>query len=216
MVLPCSSGRCLRCRLSTIARLVRSFLRCRALNISEAPDKRSTIGFRLVGRSSGCRGCSRSSVSLRVASRPRWPCRPPAAGMLPAAPKPPTGRAVSRYARVSFRLARGVRGCGGFPKKPLTLEDPCSIEPQIFAFWGSLPRAPRHDRQKTSFYFYIIPWHWCSRGRCPRKPLAAERARRRGVFHGIYIALIARASRPNLALLVLGLRPRRLKKLKYS
>lgn len=193
-MLPCPSGRCLRCRLSTCVRLVGSVLRYRALNISTAPDKRSTDGFRLVGRSSGCRGCSRSSVLLRVASRPRGPCRPPSAGVLPAAPKPPTGRAVSRYARVFFRLAHGVCGCGGLPKKPLTLEDPCSIEPQIFAFLGTLPRAPRHDRQKTFFYFYMSLWHWCSRGLCPRKPLPAERARGRGVFHSIYIALFARAS----------------------
>lgn len=199
-MLPCPSGRCLRCRLSTCVRLVGSVLRCRALNISAAPDKHSTGGFRWVGRSSGCRGCSRSSVLLRVASRPRGACRPSCSGGLPAAPEPPSGRAVSRYARVFCRLAHGVCGCGGLPKKPLTLEDPCSIEPQIFVFLGTLPRAPRHDWQKTFFYFYIIPWHWCSRGRRPRKPPPAERPRGGGVFHGINIALIARASRPNLAI----------------
>ena len=160
----------------------------------------------------GCRGRSRSSPALPFSgscprSVPRAPKGSPLVGALATL-------GTSVVANAPF-LSAGAVACGlrlhVFPHRPFGLKfAPCIRIPNarpIQSYWrGLMPPAPPSPTRRVD---YLVP----SRGRCPRKPLPAERARGRGVFHGI---VRLRASRPKWAICPLGLRPRVLKNHKSS
>lgn len=126
----------------------------------------------------------RSYRAARVL-RPRCPCRAPAPGVLPGAPSRTllaslSLRSAERYRPtavffVGWRFV--LRGAWSMVSlcRQRAIVCPCSKRPEC-SLAGVLLAGAHAAR---------TPLFCCSRGRCPRKPLPAERARGRGVFHGM-------------------------------
>ena len=121
----------------------------------------------------------------RGACSARWPCRPPANALRrcakrvgAVAPLAPLATAVAGSARPF--LSAGARCCDSprrvFPVRPVGL---------AFAALRGLSMARPIPTLFNAAIAAVASGQWLGRGLRPRKPLPAERARGRGVFHSI-------------------------------
>lgn len=133
----------------------------------------------LLGRTSLPRPIGRGACAAR------WPCRPPANALRRCAkrdgaqaPLATLATAVARKAR--HFLSAGARCCDS-PRRVFPLR---SSERRFAALRG-LSMVRRIPTLFHAAIAAVASGQWLGRGRRPRKPLPAERARGRGVFHSI-------------------------------
>lgn len=124
----------------------------------------------------------RSYRAARVL-RPRCPCRAPAPGVLPGAPS------RTRLSALSLRSAEWYRPTAAFfvgwrfvLRGAFRMVSLCR-QRAIVCPCAKRPECSQAGVLLAGAHAARAPLFCCSRGRRPRKPLPAERARGRGVFH---------------------------------